>query len=67
MFLGDDLLPWLTLAIGGALAAGTLLALIRPPETAKDGDLAKAPLLRSIIQIAIGTFAAIWAIASLVN
>ncbi len=67
MFLGDDLLPWLTLAIGGALAAGTLLALIRPPETANEGDLATAPLFRSVIQIAIGTFASVWAIASLVN
>lgn len=67
MFLGDDLLPWLTLAIGGALAVGTLTALIRPPESAKEGDLSAAPLGRSIVQIAIGTFASIWAIASLVT
>jgi len=32
MFLGDDLLPWLVLAIGGALAVGTTLALVRPPR-----------------------------------
>lgn len=67
MFLGDDLLPWLTLAIGGALAIGTLAALIRPPETAKEGELATAPLGRSIVQILIGTFASVWALASLVS
>ncbi len=67
MFLGADLLPWLTLAIGGALAAGTLLALIRPPDKIKDGDLPVAPLGRSLIQILIGTVASIWAIASLVS
>lgn len=67
MFLGEDLLPWLTLAIGGALAVGTLMALVRPPEQIKDGDLAQAPLIRSISQILIGSLASVWAIASLVN
>lgn len=67
MFLGDDLLPWLTLAIGAALAVGTITALVRPPEQAKDGDLTSAPLGRSIIQIIIGLFASVWALASLLG
>lgn len=67
MFLGEDLLPWLTLAIGGALASGTLLALVRPPQNMKEGDLQQAPLVRSIIQILIGSFASIWALASLLS
>ncbi len=34
-FFGDDLLAWLTLAIGGALAVGNLLALIGPASQKK--------------------------------
>lgn len=72
MFLGDDLLPWLTLAIGGALAVGTGLALLRPPEKQAEGQLPegqlqRAPLGRSLVQIAIGTVASIWAIATLLS
>ena len=32
MFLGDDLLPLLVLAFGGAMTVGMTLALVRPPE-----------------------------------
>jgi hypothetical protein len=66
--LGDDLLPLLTLAIGGALALGTLAALARP-RTAEipEGELARPPLGRSLIQIAIGATVSIWAIASLLG
>ncbi len=67
MFLGDDLLAWLTLAIGGALAFGTLAALVKPPESAKDGNLERAPLGRSIIQIVIGLFASVWALVTLLS
>ena len=67
MFLGEDLLPWLTLALGGALAVGTLLALVRPPVDPRDGDLHRPPLARSIVMIAIGSIAAIWGLASLVG
>ena len=66
MFLGEDLLAWLVLALGGALAVGNLLALVRPPERAKDGDLARAPVSRSLTMAAVGVVAAIWALASLV-
>ncbi len=67
VFLGDDLLPWLTLAIGGALVVGTALALVRPPAERAEGALAQAPLGRSLGQIAIGLVASIWAIASLLS
>lgn len=67
MFLGDDLLPWLVLAIGGAMAVGNLSALVRPPdETRDDDDLDRAPLGRSVVFIVIGTVAAIWALGSLI-
>ena len=67
MFLGEDLLPWLVLAIGGALAVGNVLALVRPQKKAADGDLARPPLGRSVVMIVLGTVAAIWGLASLVK
>ena len=66
MFLGDDLLAWLVLALGGALFAGNLLALVKPPPP-KEGDLVKAPIGRSILMGVIGLVAAVWALASLVS
>ena len=67
MFLGENLLPLLTLAIGGALAVGTLAAMIRPRTEVRDGELERPPLGRSILQIAIGTIVSIWVIASLLG
>jgi hypothetical protein len=66
MFLGEDLLAWLVLALGAAMAAGSLMALVRPPDTPKEGELARAPVARSVVMIAVGTIAAVWALASLV-
>ena len=66
MFLGEDLLAYLVLALGAAMAVGSLVALVRPPESPKEGELARAPLSRSLVMIAIGTVAAIWALASLI-
>lgn len=80
-FFGDDLLAWLVLALGGALAVGNLLALVRPKEpTQKNGktkeqeikntvkgERQKAPLVRSIIMITFGTGVSIWALASLLG
>ena len=64
VFLGDDLLAYLVLALGGALFAGNLMALIKPPPP-KEGDLAKAPVGRSVVMGLIGLIAAVWALASL--
>lgn len=66
MFLGEDLLPWLTLALGAALAVGTVFALVRPPEQRDENDLERPPLPRSLVMIAIGGLAAVWGAASLV-
>jgi hypothetical protein len=63
--LGDNLLPLLVLALGGALAIGTVVALVRPPKNPKTGDLSRPPLARSIVMIALGSIAAIWGLASL--
>jgi hypothetical protein len=67
MFLGADLVAWLVLALGGALAVGNTLALIRPPARQKEGDLARAPIKRTVIQAAVGSVAAAWALASLLS
>lgn len=68
LFLGDDLLAWLTLAIGGALAVGTTLALLRPrPDSAPGTDLERPPLARSVVMIVVGAVAAIWGLASLIS
>jgi len=67
MFLGEDLLAWLVLAIGGAMAVGSILAVVRPPEQVKDGDLEAAPVGRSIAFAAVGAVGAIWALASIVT
>lgn len=66
MFLGEDLLAYLVIAMGAALAIGTALALVRPPENQKsDDDLEKPPLARSLVMIAVGAISALWALASL--
>ncbi len=67
MFLGENLLPLLVLAIGGALVVGNGLALVRPPPEPKQGELASAPVGRTLVMIAIGLVAAVWALASLVS
>ena len=66
VFLGNDLLAWLILALGGALFAGNVMALVKPPPP-KEGDLAKAPIGRSVLMGVIGLVAAVWALASLIS
>ncbi len=67
MFLGDDLLPFLVLAFGGALFAGNVAAVVKPPQRQlDDGNLERAPVGRSLVFAVVGLVAAIWAIASLV-
>lgn len=65
-FLGDDLLVYLVLAMGAALVAGNLAAILRPPERARgEGDLEQAPVTRSLVMAGIGLVAALWALVSL--
>ena len=65
--LGDDLLPYLVLAFGGAMAIGTATALFRPPESRGADGTDQPPISkgRAIVFIAVGTIAALWALASL--
>jgi hypothetical protein len=66
VFLGDDLLAWLVLALGGALLVGNVAAIIRPPaEPREENALERAPVLRSAVMAAIGLLATVWALASL--
>ncbi len=62
----EGLLPWFVLALGGAMVAGNLAAVVRPPaRPARDGELERAPLARSLTFAAIGVVASVWALASL--
>jgi hypothetical protein len=66
-FLGDDLIVWLMLAMGGALFVGNVLALLRPPEQQRDvSDLDRAPRSRTITMAAIGFVVMFAALAALV-
>ena len=65
MLLGDDLMAWLVLALGGALCVGNVLALLRPPPRPKEGELARAPVGRSLLMALVGGLAALWALGSL--
>lgn len=74
MFLGEDLLAWLMLAMGGALFVGNALALVRPPsrpagsvEAVVEGPPPKAPVVRSLVYAGLGLVAAVWALATLVS
>jgi hypothetical protein len=67
VFLGDDLLPYLVLAIGAALLVGNGLALLRPRPEQKEGELTRAPVARTAVMMLIGLVATIWALATLVS
>lgn len=66
VLLGDQILAYLVLAIGGALVFGNGLALLRPPRQVEDGELARAPVGRSVVMMLIGLVAAVWALGTLV-
>jgi hypothetical protein len=67
MFLGEDLLAWLVLALGGALFVGNIVALVRPPDVQRDeANLARAPVGRSVVMALVGFVAAAWALGSLI-
>lgn len=68
MFLGEDLIVWLLLALGGAMFAGNVMALVKPPETRRDdADLERAPRSRSITMAVIGLVVAVAALAALLT
>ena len=67
LLLGPDLLAWLVLAIGAAMAVGSFGALVRPPEGRDDVPMAKSTRVRSLVFIAVGLIAAIWALATLLD
>ncbi|MEY3805862.1 MAG: hypothetical protein RIR69_674 [Actinomycetota bacterium] len=68
MFLGENLIVYLVLALGGALAFGNFFAIVKPPQNTRDeGDLEKAPVVRSVVMGLVGLVAAVWAIASLIS
>jgi len=67
MFLGEDLLAWLVLAFGGAMFVGNLAAISRPREAPREeGELTRAPKVRSIAMALLGLFVAAWALFTLI-
>lgn len=68
LLLGDDLIVWILLAMGGALFVGNVMALVRPPDRPRDeGDLEVAPRGRSMFMAAIGLVVAVAALAALLT
>ena len=78
MLGGPDIITFLLLALGGALAVGNLAALINPegprrrppPPPGAPGDPAepaKPQLWRSLAMVAVGMVIVIWAAASLIG
>jgi len=68
MFLGENLIVYLVLALGAALAVGNIMAIVKPPEKKQsEDDLQVAPKARSLGMAVIGTVAALWALVSLIK
>ncbi len=68
LLLGDDLIVWVLLALGGALFVGNVMALVRPPAAPRQaGDLDRAPKGRSIVMAAIGLVVAVAALGALLS
>ena len=67
MFLGENLIEWLLLALGGAMALGNLIALVRPPKRPRATDLTRPLLWRSLTYLAIGLVVVAWALAGLTS
>ncbi|MDC0245705.1 MAG: hypothetical protein ACJZ2F_01915 [Acidimicrobiales bacterium] len=66
MFLGEDLLGWLLLALGAAMFVGNGLAILRPPANKENTDLKKAPIARSLIFMLLGLIASVAALGTLI-
>ena len=65
VFLGENLLPLMVLAIGGGMFVGNFAAVVRPRAESREGELERAPVARSGLMAVVGAVAAVWAIASL--
>ncbi len=65
--LGDNLVVLLMLALGGALAVGNIMALVRPRENPETGEPERPPVAPSVTMIVVGSIAAIWALVSLLT
>jgi hypothetical protein len=44
---------------------GNVLALVRPPERPKEGELVKAPVARTVVMASVGGLAVLWAVATI--
>jgi len=67
LLLGDDLIVWILLALGGALFVGNVAALISPPAVPRrDDDLERAPRGRSLLMALVGLVVALAALGALV-
>jgi len=67
MILGENLVVLLVMALGGALAVGNFLALVRPNHAPGHDELERPPLGRALAMIAVGLLAAVWALVSLMT
>lgn len=71
LFLGNDLLAWLMLAFGAALAVANVAAVVRPPrvDPADPSSPRREPAAwsRAAPLVALGVLVAGWALASLVS
>ena len=69
MLGGPDIITFLLLALGGALAVGNIAALINPdgPRRRRQGEPEAPQVGRSVVMIAVGTVICVWAIASLIG
>ncbi|HNI35366.1 MAG TPA: hypothetical protein PLV93_08190 [Microthrixaceae bacterium] len=70
LFLGDDLLPWLLLAVGAALAVANIAAVVRPPrEDPSDPNSPRrepASISRAIPLVLLGVAVSVWALVTLI-
>ncbi len=68
MFLGPDILAWLLLAFGAAMAAGNVAAMMRPrANPRRAGELSRAPWRRTVPFTLIGLVVAFWGLATLLS
>lgn len=71
LLLGDNLIPWLMLAVGAALAVANIAAYIKPPlvdpKNPNSERRPPAPLQRVVPFVVVGVVLSIWAAATLLS